>query len=194
MAEGPNTVSEDDKTSRSETGYGKPPRSTRFQKGQSGNPRGRPRGRKSEIPHDHVLGQMVTVREDGRERRITAAEAFLLYLTRKALAGDGAAAGLSLTAIETARAKRPREEPPGRMMVHSVGMGIEGPLEDLGIGVLKYGHDESRARWELNPWIVEAALARLADRQLTVEEQREVYRTTRTPSKVTWPDWWTVRE
>ena len=41
-------------------GYRKPPASTRFRKGQSGNPRGRPRGRRNEPPYEAVLGQMVT--------------------------------------------------------------------------------------------------------------------------------------
>ena len=50
-------------------GYGRPPSSTRFRKGQSGNPKGRPRNRSREIPYDAVLGQMVTIREDGRESR-----------------------------------------------------------------------------------------------------------------------------
>ena len=31
-------------------GYGKPPEATRFQKGQSGNPKGRPRGAKTQRP------------------------------------------------------------------------------------------------------------------------------------------------
>jgi Family of unknown function (DUF5681) len=59
------------------TGFARPPPEHRFKKGKSGNPRGRPRNRKREVPYDYVLGQMFTVREDGRERRITAAEAFM---------------------------------------------------------------------------------------------------------------------
>jgi hypothetical protein len=35
---------------------------------------------------------MVTIREGGTARRVTAAEAFLLQLTKRGLEGDGAAA------------------------------------------------------------------------------------------------------
>lgn len=48
--------------------------------------------------------------------------------------------------------------------------------------------------WQLNPWIVEAALERRGDRRLTVEEQQEVFANTRSPNKVNWPDWWEVNE
>jgi hypothetical protein len=91
-------------------GYRKPPRATRFTKGQSGNPAGRRRGRRREAPYEAVLGRMVTIREGGVERRVTAAEAFLLQLTKRGLEGDGAAAHASLTAIEKVR-ERPSTQP-----------------------------------------------------------------------------------
>src|SRR5258705_12685685 len=65
-------------------GYRRPPTTTRFVKGQSGNLSGRPRGRRQEAPYEAVLGQMVTIREDGVERLVSAEEAFLLSLLRTA--------------------------------------------------------------------------------------------------------------
>ena len=175
------------------TGYGRPPRATRFEKGRSGNPRGRPRGSHSTIPYDSVLGQMVTIREDGRERRVTAAEAFLLQLTQKGLAGDSAAARASLAAIEDARANRPAADQTFIRRIVFVGMGIGCVLRDLGLAVKTNRHSEQNARWWLKPWIVEAALARLGSRQLSPAEQREVWNATQKPQTVAWPDWWTER-
>ena len=178
--------------SKNETvGFGKPPSATRFQKGRSGNPRGRPRNRHREIPYDAVLGQMVTIREDGREQRITAAEAFLLQLTQKGLAGDSAAARASLEAIETARTKRGDDADPLKVIIlKSFGNGATSVLDTLRATTLKCPTDKVRIRRELNPWLVEAALARFGERRLDEAEQREVWRATRTPHKVRWPDWW----
>ena len=175
-------------------GYGKPPRATRFAKGRSGNPKGRPKNRRREVPYDAVLGQMVTIREDGCERRVTAAEAFLLQLTQKGLSGDGAAARSSLEAIEAARASVVDEtEQIEVIIMKPVWSGADVILDTLGLAMLKYPEDQKRARWEINPWAVEAALKRLGSRTLTHAEQREVWRNTRMPHKVKWPDWWTER-
>ena len=186
---------EDRVSTEQSVGYGRPPSSTRFRKGQSGNPKGRPRNRSREIPYDAVLGQMVTIREDGRERRITAAEAFLLQLTQKGLTGDSAAARSSLEAIEAARATRGEDEPTISVIVYkSIGSGADAVLDTLNLARLKYPSDKNRVRWEINPWIVEAALARAGERQLSRQEQQEVWANTRNRQKVKWPEWWAERD
>ncbi|MCW1403982.1 DUF5681 domain-containing protein [Novosphingobium sp. MW5] len=174
-------------------GYKRPPAASRFAKGRSGNPKGRPRGRHREVPYHSVLGQMVTVREDGRERRVTAAEAFLLQLTRKGLMGDSAAARASLAAIEAARAGRAEHAAPTIMRVVFVGFGIGCILRTLGLAVKRYPLDEQRVHWLLEPGIVQAALDRFGVRRLSPDEQREVWKVTRAPEKVQWPEWWSER-
>src|SRR5438876_436591 len=87
-------------------GRGRPPTSTRFVKGRSGNPGGRPRRGERPLPYETILGQIVTIREDGRDRRMNAAEAFLLHMTKQGLDGDGSAALAAMEAIERARAER----------------------------------------------------------------------------------------
>lgn len=179
---------------RDQVGYKQPPKVAQFRKGQSGNPRGRPKNRHREIPYDAVLGQMVTIREDGRERRVTAAEAFLLQLTQRGLAGDSTAARASLEAIEAARAARGDDvESLSVIILSPIKSGADAILGPLGIAKLKYPTDKARVRWELNPWIVEAALARLGSRRLNKEEQRKVWNATRMRQKVNWPDWWVVK-
>jgi hypothetical protein len=174
-------------------GYKRPPRGTRFAKGKSGNPRGRPRNRRREVPYDHVLGQMVTIREDGRERRVTAAEAFLLQLTKKGLEGDASAARASLEVIEAARAKRVSID--GVLQVTRIiftTLSIGSPLKSLGLAVKLHPLSKDKVCWKLQPWIVEAALAQLGSRELTIEEQQTVVEATRSPDKVAWPIWWAV--
>lgn len=173
-------------------GYKRPPRATRFQKGKSGNPNGRPRGRRREVPYDHVLGQMVTIREGGRERRVTAAEAFLLQLTKRGLEGDSTAARAALESIENARAKRAPSGSVEAVRIVLVGFTIGCTLRSLGLAVKLHPLNERKVRWELQPWIIEAALARFGDRQLSTEEQRVVWDATRTPERVAWPAWWSI--
>ena len=193
MAKGVEGMSEE--TQQDEVGYCKPPVHSRFKKGSSGNPRGRPRGTSPEVPYDSLLGQMVAVRESGRERRVTAAEAFLLHITKLGLEGDSASARASLAAIEGARARRPASLlQPITVVWKVVSPGSVGcALDALKMAQKLNGHSE-HGRYRLNPWIVEAALERLGSRRLSVDEQRVVVGATRTPEKVKWPVWWSVRK
>ncbi len=176
-------------------GYGKPPASTRFQKGRSGNPKGRLKGRKNRPPYDAVLGQMVTIKEDGVERRVTAAEAFLLHMTKRGLDGDGAAARSATAAIEKARSARGARGAGGITTIVKtvVAPGSVNPaLEPLRMA-RKLDRYRQSVRMVLEPWLVEEALARLGDRRLSRDEQAKVVRVVRTPTKVRWPDWWEIR-
>jgi Family of unknown function (DUF5681) len=177
-----------------EVGHRKPPSSTRFEKGQSGNPRGRPRGRHKLPPYEAVLGQKVTIRENGIERQVTASEAFLLHMIKQGLEGDIAAAGDVMTAIEGAHAIRQELgiQIPQRINLVFVSPGnVNSALESLRMA-RKLDRYRETARMALEPWLVETALGRLGGRRLSVEEQKTVVQATRTPWKVRWPDWWSV--
>jgi hypothetical protein len=72
-----------------EVGFRRPPRSTRFKPGQSGNPNGRPRGAKNfAIAIGQELDSRVTVTENGRRRRISKREVIAKHLVNKAASGD----------------------------------------------------------------------------------------------------------
>jgi hypothetical protein len=184
-------VTEDEDSPQEILGYRNPPLASRFRKGQSGNLKGRPRGRRSELPYEAVLGQEVIIRENGRERRVTAAEAFVLHLTKRGLAGDTAAARATIAAgnIRDTDLSGPEILEIIRSIVDPGS--VSAAVECLRIGT-KLDRYRETARMMLEPWIVEAALARLGEKHLTPKEQEIVLKATRTPSKVRWPDWWVV--
>lgn len=78
-----------------EVGYGRPPRATQFKPGQCGNPKGRPRKPKS-LAHsvDRELDRLVTVRESGREKRLSKREVISRRLVDDACRGDARAVRL----------------------------------------------------------------------------------------------------
>jgi hypothetical protein len=169
-----------------DVGYRRPPRATRFTKGRSGNPAGRPRGRHRQAPYEAVLGQMVTIREDGTERRVTAAEAFMLKLAQRGVEGDSSAARLHI--LGEAKKQEGPSLPTAIVWTIVTPGSVTGALEALRMAK-KLDPYSKTARIALEPWLVEAALARL-QQPLSPADQRTVVSATRTPRKVRWPEWW----
>jgi hypothetical protein len=70
-------------------GYGRPPRSTRFQPGRSGNPKGRPPGSRSLAAIFHrIINTKVEVKGPHGIKTITKFEAGLTQLANMAATGD----------------------------------------------------------------------------------------------------------
>jgi Family of unknown function (DUF5681) len=76
-------------------GYCRPPVSTRFKPGQSGNPNGRPKGRKNLVALlKDALDKRIPIREGDTIRKVATAEAIILALMSKALKGDSKACAM----------------------------------------------------------------------------------------------------
>ena len=78
-------------------GYGSPPRHTRFRKGQSGNPKGRPSGAKNlSTLFVEELNESLIIAEDGGRRKISKRQAIVKQIVNKAAKGDWRCAKLLL--------------------------------------------------------------------------------------------------
>lgn len=72
-----------------EVGYGKPPKHSRFKPGQSGNPKGRPRGEKGfEATLKRELDRKVLVTLNGRSTEISRADAMMKRVVEQGMKGN----------------------------------------------------------------------------------------------------------
>ena len=140
-------------------GYKKPPRSTRYPAGVSGNPKGRPKGKRG-LPYARILDRMVRIKDGVRARQVTAEEAFLLYLRKKALDGNEAA---QERLEEILAFRRERDPDLGKEDITTIVHVIVSPDNpNRALLLLKMAAKlyrfQPHAQIKLEPWLVQRAL------------------------------------
>ncbi len=92
-------------------GYGRPPRATRFKKGCSGNPKGRPKGSLNVTAMlIKTLREKVVINENGQRKTVTKMEATFKQLVNKAAGGELRACHQLIELAQDAEAKQNRPE------------------------------------------------------------------------------------
>lgn len=173
--------------------------STRFRKGQSGNPKGRPRKARPEqasaSAFDIVLDRTLTVTQNGVERELTVDEALLLRTYQDALAGNRPARSRILQMIlrrEEWLASRPSARPPRpvRFRIEEDPQNANAALLLLGIATRddagSIGNDPYE-RLLLEPWVVEAALRRGRNLRMAEKDHTLLGNSTRGGRGMVWP-------
>lgn len=95
-----------------EIGYRKPPTHGQFSKGRSGNPKGRPKGKKNFVTElNEELQRKVIVQEGGKKKKLTKQSVIVKGVVRKAAEGDNRTILLIAT---IAQKEAPDARPPAR--------------------------------------------------------------------------------
>jgi hypothetical protein len=82
-------------------GYGRPPKASQFKPGQSGNPKGRPKGSRSiGAILTKTVGKTVAVTENGETRLIPTLEVTIRRLANDAMRGDRGAMKLLIALLD----------------------------------------------------------------------------------------------
>jgi hypothetical protein len=169
---------------------------TRFAKGQSGNPKGRPRkARPQQSAFDIVIDRTFTVAQNGVEHELTVEEALQQRTYQDALAGSRSARREVLKMIAKREkwlaAKHPVQRAPIEIKRAYEGRTADDALRLLGIACQEDMHVGSgpgdNIRLKLEPWVVQLGLKRGARRGFTEKDVEEIKRCTRVRNEIDWP-------
>jgi len=127
-----------EKPRTTEVGYGSPPERTRFKKGQSGNPRGRPKGTLDlATVLERTLREKVVIHDNGERKTVTKLQAAIMQLTNKAASGELKAFQLLAALVRSAEERESQAvapDPGPNELDEKVFLGILNRLETMDSG------------------------------------------------------------
>jgi hypothetical protein len=189
-------------------GRSDPPKHSRFKKGQSGNPIGRPRKAKSTpptgSPFDIVFDRTLTIRAGGEAREVDVEEALLHKTLQDALDGNRPARRKIMAMIARREAVRARRGARAKTSGAPLPWKIEhaDPFEPnaamLILGIARhdpawespssYMKSDGGDRLLLEPWAVQAALGRRRGGSILEPKQiADIRRCTWQSDRIRWP-------
>lgn len=175
-----------------------PSADTRFRKGRSGNPAGRPRAVPQPVSaFDIIMDRTLTLTVGDSTRALTVDEALQYKTYQLALGGSRMAVRTVLKMIARREAalaaKAPKPHPPALRVERVDPKNAYDALILLGIAA--FAHD---SRWPtenpallLDPWAVQAALDRRGLPALREQDKTRITHSTRDAQTLRWPNWGT---
>src|SRR5262245_36636624 len=162
--------------------------SGRFKKGQSGNPKGRPeKARLTEVSaFEVIIDKTLTVVRNGVPREMTTEEALQHRTYQEAIGGSRMAQRAILKMIT--KREKDRAARVGGPRVQFIFRDEPKDNADAALQILGIATRDSREGLLLEPWAVQAALARRrGGERLDEKKIDEIRRRTRDAAKLRWP-------
>lgn len=180
-------------------GYCDPPVESRFKKGQSGNPKGGPRGPRKKKSHSRTgyLNQFIKCRIAGKRFEGRRGEALMRVASRLAIEKKDFVIQQLLfklkEQLDQAQSHINPDKPFYVVREWPSDLDVVECLEDAadvsGFGKKAY-RKQKTGRVLLENWVIEEAFANLGERRLTRDEQEMVLAAVRLPKTICWPEWW----
>ena len=164
-------------------------------KGQSGNPKGRPKARRPNVSaFDIIFDKTLTVSHGGVERELGIDEVLELQTYQAALTGSRLAIRQVLKMLEKREAALARiSPPPTRPVSWQVEYDADNANEAMILlGIADYseprqGGGPATRSLRLAAWATQAAISRPGRRRLSERDIEDVKRLTLEPEKLKWP-------
>lgn len=168
---------------------------SRFEKGQSGNPQGRPKQRRPHVSaFDIIFDKTLTVTQGGVERELTVDEALQLQTYQAALKGSKMAVRAVLKMIEKRETALTKLHPPAhigaRIEIEHDAPNADAALRILGIAVdghVPPGGGEGARTLKLANWAAQAGISRPGCHGFTDKDREDIARYTLDPDNLRWP-------